>query len=271
MAHTCDAATRSTDYTIASVARALDLLLAFERQPHEFGPSDLARQLGITKNLAFRLVKTLESRGFVVRMGERYRIGMRAFQVGQLAVRELELIRAARPSMQELHDRTGETIHLAVLDGYEAVCIDRLESRHMVRLSADIGKRFPLHAGACPKVLLAHLPREEREVSLRRGLPAFTRKTQVDPAALEAELDEIRRRGYGVSDEDIDLGAVAVAAPIRDWSGAVVAAISIAGPVSRMARSLQREYRDLVIGAAEEISARVGYAGMRRAASGASG
>ncbi len=260
MSHTATSSGGGTDYTVASVARALDLLLVFERTPHEFGPSELARQLGMTKNLAFRMLKTLESRGFVTRVGDRYRVGMRAFLVGQLAVRELDVVRAARPVMQEVHDRAGETVHLAVLDGCEAVCVDRIESRHMIRLSADVGKRFPLHAGACPKVLMAHLPAEERERVIEQGLPAFTGWTTTDPELLRVELAEIRSRGYGISDEDIDLGAAAVAAPIRDWSGTVVAAISIAGPLTRVELLLHTEYRDLVVGAAERISARLGYA-----------
>src|SRR5438309_12083057 len=103
-------------YTVAAVARALDVLCAFERPPHEFGPSELARQLGMTKNHVFRVLKTLEAHGFVRRVEDRYRVGVRAFEVGQLALRQIDLVRLARPIVQSLYKRTGETVHLAILD-----------------------------------------------------------------------------------------------------------------------------------------------------------
>jgi DNA-binding IclR family transcriptional regulator len=241
------------------VARALDVLCAFQRPPHEFGPSELARQLGMTKNHVFRVLKTLEASGFVRRVDDRYCIGMRAFEVGQLALKQLDVARAARPIMLTLHEQTGETVHLAVLDDMEAMCIDRVESQHPVRLSAEVGKRFPLHAGACPKVLLAFMPAADRQRVLRRGLPAFTRYTTTDPAVLTHELDEIQRHGYAVGDQDLDLGAAAVAAPIHDWSAQVVAAVSVAGPLDRVQAQLRTALRHRVVAAAERISTELGY------------
>ncbi|HEY3057797.1 MAG TPA: IclR family transcriptional regulator [Chloroflexota bacterium] len=256
MVHT---AASADAYTVASVARALDVLCAFEQPPHEFGPSELARQLGMTKNHAFRVLKTLESHGFVRKVAERYRIGVRAFEVGQLAVKQLDVVKVARPVMHQLHAQTGETIHLAILDGLEAVCVDRVESTHAIRLSAEVGKRFPLHAGACPKVLLAFLTPDEQQLVLERPLHAFTHRTQTDPAKLRAELAEISREGYGIGDEDLDLGAAAVAAPIRDITGQVVAAVSVAGPLMRIRTQLRTTLRDRVLDAAQHIAADLGY------------
>lgn len=255
------APTADRGYTIAAIAHALDVLAAFERSPHEFGASELARHLGMTKNHVFRVLKTLEERGFVRRVDDRYMIGMRAFEVGQLAVKRLEVVRVARPIVSDLHARTGETVHLAVLDtsSMEAVCVDRIESRHPVRLSAEVGRPSPLHAGACPKLLLAFLPHETRERVLERDLPAFTRRTATSADELRSELEQIRTSGYAVSDEDLDLGAAAVAAPIRDWTGQVVAAISVAGPIARVRDALATTLRDDVLAAAERISAELGY------------
>src|SRR5437763_7467248 len=115
MVHT----TATADYTVAAVARALDVLCAFERPPHEFGPSELARHLGMTKNHVFRVLKTLETQGFVRRTDERYCVGMRALEVGQLALKQIDLVRVARPIVQAVHQRTGETVHLAILDNLE--------------------------------------------------------------------------------------------------------------------------------------------------------
>jgi DNA-binding IclR family transcriptional regulator len=251
--------TASADYTVAAVARALDVLCAFERPPHEFGPSELARQLGMTKNHVFRVLKTLEAHGFVRRAEDRYCVGMRALQIGQLALKQIDLVRVGRPIVQTLHERTGETVHLAVLDNLEAVCVDRIESVHPVRLSAEVGRRFPMHAGACPKVLLAFLPEPDREVVLERGLPAFTRYTVTDRDELEHELEEIRRDGYAVADQDLDIGAAAVAAPIRDYTGQVVGAISVAGPLSRVKTTLRTELRRQVVAAADQISVGLGF------------
>lgn len=258
------------DYTVAAVARALDVLCAFEQPPHEYGLSELARQLGMTKNHTFRVLKTLEARGFVRRSGERYRVGVRAFEVGQLALKQLDVVRVARPVLLALHERTGETVHLAILDGLEAVCVDRVESTHAVRLSAEVGRRFPLHAGACPKVLLAFLPLEAQELVLARTLTAYTRHTATEPEALRHELDQIRRDGYGVGDEDLDLGAAAVAAPIRDWSGQVVAALSVAGPLVRIVGQLRTTLPSQVLAAAHQIEAELGYPSRERTPHGTS-
>ena len=167
--------------------------------------------------------------------------------------------------MEELHAKTGETVHLGILDGHEAVCVDRIESRHLIRLSAEVGKRFPLHVGAVPKLLFAHLPEEQSEAVIARGLPAYTRHTITDRDALRAELAEIHAKGYAVSDEDLDVGGSAVAAPIRDRTGAVVAAVSVAGPTARVSPRLHTEYRALVVEAAARISASLGSTERARA------
>jgi DNA-binding IclR family transcriptional regulator len=256
MVHTAAA---TGDYTVAAVARALDVLCAFEQPPHEFGPSELARHLGMTKNHVFRVLKTLEAHGFVKRSDERYRVGIRALQVGQLALKQMDLVRVAHPVVAALHQQTGETVHVAVLDELEAICVDRMESIHPVRLSAEIGRRFPMHAGACPKVLLAFMPERERRSVLERDLTAVTPYTSTDRLALERELEDIRSNGYGIGDQDLDLGAAAVAAPIRDFSGQVVGAISVAGPLSRVEHCLRAELRRQVVNAAEQISLGLGY------------
>lgn len=258
--------TSERGYTIAAIARALDVLAAFQCPPHEFGPSELARRLGMTKNHVFRVLKTFEEHGYVRRIDDRYMIGMRAFEIGQLAIKRLEVVRVAQPIVRELHARTGETVHLAVLDStsLEAVCVDRMESEHAVRLSAEVGRRFPLHAGACPKVLLAFLPESEREAVLARGLPAFTSRTNTDAQKLRSEVEQVRCMGYAVADEDLDPGASAVAAPIRQWTGEVIAAISVAGPISRVGAQLRSTLRDEVVAAAECISQALGYSQVRR-------
>ncbi len=263
MQHT---ATPDHGYTVAAIARAVDVLCAFERPPHEFGPSELARQLGMTKNHVFRVLKTFEACGFVRRVEDRYMVGVRAFEVGQLAIKHLDVVRVARPLIRSLHEQTGETVHLAVLDAttLEAICVDRIESHHAVRLSAEVGRRFPLHAGACPKVLLAFLPQAQRDAILVRGLPAFTGRTVTDPIELRSELAHIRKSGYAIADEDLDVGAAAVAAPIRDWSGQVVAAISVAGPITRVREGLNTALRAAVVFSAEQISKQLGYSQPRK-------
>lgn len=248
------------DYTVAAVAHAMDVLCAFERPPCEFGASELARQLGMTKNHVFRVLKTLESRGFVRRVDDRYMVGVRAFEIGQLAIKRLDVARVARPVLNQLQQETGETVHLAVLDAIslEAVCIERVESQHPVRLSAEVGRRFPLHAGACPKVLLAFLPTEQQDAVLTRDLPSYTQLTATEPAVLRRELADIQQKGYAIADEDLDLGAAAVAAPIRDWSSQVVGAISVAGPVVRVRNGLRTTLKVAVVAAADHISSQLG-------------
>jgi DNA-binding IclR family transcriptional regulator len=251
---------RVTDYIVGPLASALDIMLEFERGEPQLRVSDLARRVGVTRNKAFRLVKTLESRGFLQRVGDHYRVGIRLLALGKLAAQPIEVLRAAaRPEMESLAKETGETVYVLVPDGNEAVCVATIESAHYLRISVAVGLRRPLHAGAGQKMLLAGFDDQRLAQVLRRAGTAFTASTITDRAQLKTELEEIRERGYSLSLGEVDPDAGAVAAPIFDYSGEMIASIVVGGAMSRAVNNLERDWTPRAVGAAERISAHLGH------------
>ncbi|WP_105034509.1 IclR family transcriptional regulator [Cryobacterium aureum] len=250
----------ATDYMIGPVAAALDIMLEFEDGQQELRVADIARRVGVTRNKAFRLIKTLESRGFLQRTGDHYRVGSRLLTLGEVAAQPIEALRAAaQPELEALQAETNETIYLLAPVGNEAICISRLESTHSLRISVDVGNKRPLDSGAGQKMLLSGLDEQRLSQVLSHRGPAFTEHTITGEAELRRELEEIGRRGYSLSLGEVDAGAGAVAAPVYDYSGEMIAALVIGGAMSRVSGNLEGAWRDLVVSAAHRISARLGF------------
>ena len=255
----------SRSYTIQSVEKACRLLHAMAADDAEaLGLSELAARLGFTKNQVFRLLKTLEGPGFVEYnpQTERYRLGTAILYLAGHVQRGMGLVRAAAPVLDRLAHETGETIHLVALHGMEAVMVDARESSHPIRLTARLGGRYPLHAGACPLAILAALPSDLQEQVLKQlpSLPRYTERTIVHPEQLRAVLAQVRADGFAISDDDVDRDVRAVGAAILDRKGWPVGAVSVAGPASRLPLETLRNLGQVVRAAAAEISARLGSA-----------
>jgi DNA-binding IclR family transcriptional regulator len=251
-------------YYIDAVGRAVQLLRAFLAPPHRFGVTELSQRTGMTKNLVFRLLRTLTAEGLLQwdPKTRTYTLSYDLTELGAVASRGSSLVQAATPVLDRLAQETGETINLiARADEFTAICIDKRDSAWRLQITARIGARFSLHAGAVPKLLLAFSDAEniERYLAQHQPLPQFTPHTITDPDALRAELAVIRQRGVSVSEEDLDLGACAIAAPIYDRHGSVIAGVSIAMPASRFGEPERMRYRETVTAAAAEISRRLGY------------
>ncbi|MFZ5918449.1 MAG: IclR family transcriptional regulator [Chloroflexota bacterium] len=257
MAETC------RDYTIQALHHALKVLETFlDANTNEQGVTEISAALGLNKSRVFRILSTLEQHGFVEQNldSKRYRLGLRLLAYSEAVHRRLNVVHTADPVLDQLAEQSGETVHMGVVDGHEAVCVAKRESKHSVRLYAQVGKRAPLHAGGVPKVLLAHMSTEERQRIIRdNGLPRFTDNTITDPAALEEALAQIRQDGYVVAEQDLEPGAHSIAAPIRDHGGRVVAALSVAGPSQRFSTQDIQRFVRLVCDAADQISQRLGY------------
>ena len=217
---------------------------------------------GQTKNQTFRLLQTLADDGVVVMDADtkRYSLGYRALEWGTVAQKSSPLVIAVSPVMDTLARTISETIVLTTLaDDVSAICIDKRESSQVLQISAKVGRRVPLHAGAGSKCLLAHSTPQfiERFVQRAGPLPRFTERTIIEPALLMKELAQIRAQGYSVSDEDLDEGACSIAAPILGHKGEVAASISIASPKSRFGCDELHRNRQAVIAAAKEASRRL--------------
>jgi DNA-binding IclR family transcriptional regulator len=251
----------SPRYRIQAIERAVSILNAFSPEDPELGVTELAERLGLHKSTVHRFMVNLDAAGLVERNPRtgRYRLGLRIFELGGLVMQQMNLWDEALPFLEGLVHDTGETGHLAVLDGGEAIYIERVEARRALRVPSAIGRGYPAHATNLGKVLLADLPRERvEEIVAERGLAAYTPHTITDPEGLEAELERIRALGYAVDNEEYDEGLRCIGAPVRDHSGHVVAALGIGGPVTRITPDRVGELAELVMTAARGLSRRLG-------------
>lgn len=246
------------DYRIAAVDRALLVLEALAERPDQ-GVTELARRLGLTKSIVFRLLQTLEARGFVARdpKGTDYALGYRMSVLGERAGRQRGLLAAAAAAMDELRDATAENVNLVIREDLHSLVLATRAGRHAIRLFAQAGRRGPLHAGGGSLLLLAFAPEEVRAAVLAAELPMFTPYTQTDPERLTRVLERIRAAGYNVALNDLDEGAFSIAAPIRDEGEEVVGAISVAGAVVRLDEDRRQSYLAAVLAAADRISRRL--------------
>jgi len=226
--------------------------------------TDLQQHLSVSKATAYRLLSTLAARGYVEQdpKTRTYRLGLGFFQLASAALDARLLRESVRDCMRELRDLSGESVHLGVFDGTEVVYIDRVESQAVMRVVLAIGQREPLHCTASGKVLLAYRPPDELRSFLdAQGLPGFTRNTITDKDVLAQHLDLVRQRGYAVDDEEHTLAVRCFAFPVRDRTGDVIAAISIAGPAFRFTADMVERLTDDFLAIAGQISARLGYRG----------
>lgn len=263
----------SPDYTIAVVGRALDILEALAGSDVPLGASDVARRAGATKSATYRLLATLEQRGYVVKdpVTAQYRLGTRLAYLGQRSLSTLDLRQVARPLLEDLHQRYHETVNLGVPDGDggQIVYIDMLESDQGLRMAAHLGGRDAMHCTALGKAILANLPPARREPVLAGPLARRTPATITEPAALRVELEGVRARGLAEDRGENEVGARCVAAPIFDHTGAVVAALSVSAPASRLDDARAAEIATAVRAAADDITRRLGGAMWERGSVGA--
>lgn len=251
---------RDERYVVAALDRSMQLLEQLALNP-DIGISEIAKRTGSTKTQAFRLLHTLELRGYVRKdpNTRTYALGYRLLYLAEHINRQTVLIRTAQPHMRELATFTGENVHLLVREGLYSVCIALEESEQPVRLYAAIGRLGPLHAGGGSTVLLAYAPNEVQDEILSGSLTAYTPNTLTDPEKLRGLLAHIRRQGYHLAKEDVDLGAYSVATPIRDHSAKVIAALSVAGPRSRLNARTQQQHTQGVVETASTISRELGW------------
>ncbi|WP_329011122.1 IclR family transcriptional regulator [Micromonospora rifamycinica] len=208
-------------------SRVLALLDAFTPAGPALTLSELARRTGLPLSTVHRRVAELLAWGALERGHDgRYRIGLRLWEVGSLAPRGLGLREVALPVLEDLYEVTHENVQLAVRQDLELVFIERIAGRHAVPVLTRVGGRFALHATGVGLVLLAHAPAGVQERVLAAPLERYTALTLTDPARLRRCLAEVRRVGYAVSDRQVTMDALSVAAPIRAAEG-VVAAISL--------------------------------------------
>lgn len=239
-----------------AVARALRVLGAFTDQKRSWTLSPLAAEVGLNKTTTHRLLSALEAEGFVVRDGERYRLGPELIVLGERALRATGLREAARPELEALAQELGESATLEILDGAQTLIVDEAAAKSLLGAAAELGTRWPAHATATGKVLLAALLDDGG--ALPGPLTARTERTIVEEPALMRELERARRRGWASNVGELEKGFVAIGAPVRDRRGRVVAAVGIGGPRSRLTDARIPTIGERVREAAERVSKRLG-------------
>lgn len=248
------------DYSIAVVARTLDVLEALAASDLPLGPTELATRTGATKTAVFRILATLEERGYVVRDSGsgRYRLGTPLAYLGGRSLQSNDLRQVARPTLESLFEHFQETVNLGVLDGTDIVYIDMIESHHGLRMSARVGDRHPAYSTSIGKAILAFLPPRERGRHLPARLDARTAQTIIDRDGLESELEAVRQRGVAEDRGENEAGAHCYGAPIFDNLGTPIAGLSISGPESRLRLMATQQIETAVRLAAAACTAQLG-------------
>jgi DNA-binding IclR family transcriptional regulator len=244
-------------------ARVADVLLLFTDGPSPIGVSAISRRLGLSKAVVHRILRTLVDRRLLDTdpLTRGYQLGPAAAAIGARALRDSELRRVALPFLRGLQVATGETTTLSVPVPEGRVYLAQVESTNEIKMTVELGRRFPLHAGSSSRAILAFLTSKEQAEVIDSELAPLTTGTIVDSAQLRASLDEIRRCGVAQSGGERQSGAGSVAAPVFGFDGVVVGSISVCGPVSRMTPTRCAELAPQVREAADRISAGLGWRG----------
>ncbi|WP_028402866.1 IclR family transcriptional regulator [Ectobacillus panaciterrae] len=248
-----------------TIVKSMDVLHLFYN--HEYLTlHEMTELSGIPKTSVHRLAGSLEEMGFLERTEEgKYTLGLLFLRFGQLVSERLDLPKIARAHMKKLRDELGEAVNLIVRDGNEAVYIDKLEGVQSVRVYTAMGRRAPLYAGACPRILLAYLPKEQQTQFLDEAdMVPYAKGTITERSTLETMLEETREKGYAISYSELENHSAAIACPIFASDGTVVAGLSISGVEAHYTEENMPRFIQSVRQAAYAISRDLGWRGKER-------
>jgi DNA-binding IclR family transcriptional regulator len=246
------------DYSVRAVERAVQILSSLDDEHPERTLSEIVQATGLHKATTHRILMTLLNCGFVDRTadGEKYRLGLRMIGLGLGVLERLDLRQEAVPHMEQLVERFQETCDLGIFDRGQVLELEVVHGTYALTIAARVGRHLPAHCTAGGKVLLAFLPPEIVEPALSAPLRAYTENTITSPARLREELEVVRERGYGLDNQEFEEGICAVAVPVRDIVGNVIAQMSIPGPTSRLTTERIPEITQALMEAAGAISVR---------------
>ncbi|MHC0428959.1 IclR family transcriptional regulator [Streptomyces sp. O3] len=252
---------------VPAVTRALDILELFLDGDGTLSAPEVTRKLQLPRTTVHELLTTLAARSYAVPVPEqpgRYRLGVRAYQLGSRYAEQLDLAAEGQRVAREVAETCDETVHVAILEDADVIYIAKVDSTHAVRMVSAAGRRLPAHCTSVGKMLLASLPTEELDARLRgRELVAMTPGSVTDPDALRIALADVRARGIAVEHQESNPDVSCVAAPVRDSAGRVVAALSISVPMIRWTDDRESELAELAAKGASDLSVRLGHRGAR--------
>jgi len=259
------------DSPSAAVERALAMLEAVAPEPDGLSNAEISRKLNIPKSSASYILRTLEARSYLTRDEEsgKYRVGLKILSLSRGALSGLDVRGVAQPIMRHLMQQTGLTCHLAILDGPDAVYIEKVEPEGFIRMDTWVGRRMRVHATSVGKAMAAHIPQEQLEHLLHKsGMEKRTVKTITTMPRLLKELEKVRAQGYAVDDEENNIGARCVAAPVFGERGAIEAALGLSGTTQQVSAQTMPRIIEALKDSARHISMGMGYRAPHRRAGG---
>jgi DNA-binding IclR family transcriptional regulator len=249
--------TEQSAVELSTLKRGLEILGLFQDTNARWDTTGIAKHLGLTKSTTYKYIQTLVRSGFLVREIDEstLRLGPRVLELAHSARNPSHVADLAYPILEDVVEQTNETALLAARMGSLAVCLAKVESRHSLKLSYELGYTYPLQAGGTAQVLLAWLD----EGVLERILSTvewkkYTNKTIMTAGEFRRRLASIREKGVAVSEGELDAGTFTVAAPVFDPQGAVIASLSVGGPLQRFTEEARKEYPRLIIHSADRVS-----------------
>ncbi|PKO00095.1 MAG: hypothetical protein CVU42_04965 [Chloroflexi bacterium HGW-Chloroflexi-4] len=252
-----------TEYNVRAVERALQILNSFDDSNPERGISEISEAIGLHKATTHRILTTMLNMGFIERTadGQKYRLGIQMIDLGFKVLRRMDLRRESVPFMKKFIDEWDEAIDLSVFQDKQVLYVEVLQSHQTLTIAAAVGQRLPVHCTSTGKLFLAYASEKDLQAILRTPLQAYTKNTVVSPEKLLEELAHIREKGYAFDHEEYEEGIRAVAAPIRNYTGVVIAAISVPAPVRRMSDERMAQISKTLCEYADTISRRLGWNG----------
>jgi IclR family acetate operon transcriptional repressor len=245
-----------------AIRRAVAVLKAFGPEPARLTPPQISQRTGLNRSTIYRLLSALEDEGLVATDRDgRYRLGPDMAVLGMLALRQIDLRAVARPLLQALAERSGETVDLEILHGADVMIVEEIAGDHLLNAASNVGTLYPAHCTSTGKLLLADLAPEQVDTIIAQGLCVCGPRSINDADLLRAELQASLARGYATCYEELEAHLHAVGAPIYDHSGRVVAAVSISGPAARMPRRREPEIARMLMETCAEISRALGFRG----------
>jgi IclR family transcriptional regulator, KDG regulon repressor len=252
----------SARYRIHVIDRAAQILDCFGFEHQELSVSEIGAKTNLHRSTAHRILMALEYNDLIQQNPEngKYRLGIKLFRLGHQAVSHLNLREICRPFLTRIMTETKETVHLAVLDEDQVLYLDKVEGPHALRMPSRVGRRIPTYCTSLGKAMLSCLDDQQvKNIFRNQVLRPYTANTLKTASQLLYDLRMIRKRGYSIDNEEIEIGLRCVGAPIKDYTGAMVGAISAAAPSARLSGQKIHTVGRLVVTTAEEISEKLGY------------
>jgi len=254
---------KEVSYFIKSVNNALDLLEQFSADSDELGVTELSKLLNLHKNKVFRLLATLETKGYIEQnlATENYRLGVKSLELGQTFIKQLGLVPPVKPFLKEIVKECNEMAYLGTIRQNSVVCLDVEEANQAVKVTNHVGLRLPIYCTAIGKAQIAYATEEELEkLGILDNMERFTPNTIVNKVEFIKHIKEVVRRGYALDNEEYNPGVRCVAVPIRDYTGRVVGGISVPGPSFRMTDEIVKgEIIPVVKAVGEKASKSLGF------------